>query len=121
MKKLIILISLLATLAITMPAQSVVSGRAYTLTSTGLRLPIARTYVTVYDTDFGLPVAFAMTSSFGYYSVLVPCCKYYVISAKARIHQFDPPAFVFNTAFDNGEGFEIDFVENKSMLTRVAP
>lgn len=119
MKKLIISISFLAALAISMRAQSVVHGQAYTLTATGYHAPIARAYIVVYD-EYGTAVASASTSSFGYYSMLVPCCKDFVIFARARIHLFSPSAFVFNTAFDDGNGFEINFVEHQSLLTRLA-
>lgn len=85
-----------------------VSGRVYQQTALGIKLPLSRTYVALYDSH-GLQAA-TMTSTFGYYQLNVPNYDYYVLVATNRLFFFEQPAVIFNSAFDDGQGFHFDFV-----------
>jgi len=69
--------------------------------------PVARAFVRVYDAR-GQVVASSYSNIFGYYHLEAPCCDYFVVTATARTYVFEPA--LLNTAFDDGNGFDIDFV-----------
>lgn len=108
MKKLLFAFVLLCCLSLSTLC-STVYGKVYRVNQGGYVIGIHGTFLTVWN-DRGEIQGQAITNNFGNYVINdIPCCTYYVITVTQSKYFFTVPALVFNTAWDDGQGFHLNF------------
>lgn len=110
MKKLLLLFTLILALTVSIiacPEQELVYGRVVATTDTGF-IPVSKARIVV--TAPGFNTATTLSSPLGYYSIILPACNMYTLTASHKSIVFIEPMQMIFLPIPDGGTAQIDFV-----------